>query len=338
MTDASGFYTFPNLPAGRYNISAELQGFKKSVKKASSSTRPASVTMDFALSAGAISENVTVTAEQTLLQTDVALRKTVESKDIEQLSFSGRNPIGVAGLKPGVIGGSFNNYGFSRPRQRRLQHQRQPRRREQHHRRRRDRHPHAFDRRDHRHPERRRHPGSAGPDRRLHARVRARQRRQIRFVTKSGSNRYSGSGSYFLRDDKLQANTWTRNKSTNRSRTAVPAPFDYKQYAYSVGGPIPSGGSRTSCSSSPRRSGSTSSRSQTNTATVPTEKMRAGDFSELLNRQQRVLHGARRHHRSTTGQPFPGNIIRPAGCQPNGVAILKRIRCPRRVSGRAPPT
>ena len=39
--------------------------------------------------------------------------QTVESKDIEQLSFSGRNLIGVAGLKPGVIGGSFNNYGFS---------------------------------------------------------------------------------------------------------------------------------------------------------------------------------------------------------------------------------
>ena len=38
---------------------------------------------------------------------------------------------------------------------------------------------------------------------------------QIRFVTKSGSSRYSGSGSYFLRDDKLQANTWARNRSPN---------------------------------------------------------------------------------------------------------------------------
>src|SRR5207249_2710711 len=56
---------------------------------------------------------VTVTAESPRLQTDVALRKTIESKDIEQLSFNGRNPIGVVGLKPGVIGGSFNNYSFS---------------------------------------------------------------------------------------------------------------------------------------------------------------------------------------------------------------------------------
>jgi hypothetical protein len=41
---------------------------------------------------------------------------------------------------------------------------------------------------------------------------------QIRFVTKSGSSRYSGSGSYFMRDDKLQANTWARNRSPNADR------------------------------------------------------------------------------------------------------------------------
>ena len=69
--------------------------------------------MDFILEAGALTESVTVTADTPILQTDTALRKTIESKDIEQLSFSGRNPIGVVGLKPGVVGGSFNNYNFS---------------------------------------------------------------------------------------------------------------------------------------------------------------------------------------------------------------------------------
>src|SRR5918996_2702387 len=33
VTDASGFYTFPNLLAGRYTIAAELQGFKKVVRE-----------------------------------------------------------------------------------------------------------------------------------------------------------------------------------------------------------------------------------------------------------------------------------------------------------------
>ena len=45
---------------------------------------------------------------------------------------------------------------------------------------------------------------------------------QIRFVTKSGSNRYSGSGSIFYRDDSLQANTWTRNRSTEPGRKQRP--------------------------------------------------------------------------------------------------------------------
>src|SRR3989442_9168730 len=62
---------------------------------------------------GVISEEVLVTASSPLLQTDVAIRKTVEAKDIELLAFSGRNPIGVVGLKAGVMGGNFNSRGFS---------------------------------------------------------------------------------------------------------------------------------------------------------------------------------------------------------------------------------
>ena len=62
---------------------------------------------------------------------------------------------------------------------------------------------------------------------------------QIRFVTKSGSSRYTGSGSFFYRDESLQANTWTRNRSTNPVESSGPAPFDFKQYGYAFGGPIP---------------------------------------------------------------------------------------------------
>ena len=69
MTDASGFYTFANLASGRYNISAELQGFKKAVREGVQLDAAGALTIDFALSAGALTEEVTVTAEQTLLQT-----------------------------------------------------------------------------------------------------------------------------------------------------------------------------------------------------------------------------------------------------------------------------
>src|SRR6478672_11163829 len=233
VTDAGGFYTFANLPAGRYNISAELQGFKKSIKEGVQLDAAGALTIDLALSTGAISENVTVTAEQTLLQTDVALRKTVEAKDLEQLSFNGRNPIGVAGLKPGVIGGSFNNYGFS------------------------DLGNGGFNIN-----------GSRGDENNITVdgatAIRTRSNGaivgiqnvdavqevqvltgnympeygrvsggQIRMVTKSGGNRFSGSGSFYYRDDKLQANTWTRNHSANQADRST-APFNYKQYGYSA--------------------------------------------------------------------------------------------------------
>ena len=38
VTDSSGFYTVPNLAPGRYDVSAELEGFKKAVRQTSSST------------------------------------------------------------------------------------------------------------------------------------------------------------------------------------------------------------------------------------------------------------------------------------------------------------
>src|SRR4029079_12880427 len=113
VTDSSGYFTIPNLPGGKYDVSAELQGVKKALRQNVPLDAGSAQTLNFGLETGAITEAVTVTAEATPLQTDVAVRKTVEAKDIEMLSFNGRNPIGVPALKAGVIGGGFNNTSFS---------------------------------------------------------------------------------------------------------------------------------------------------------------------------------------------------------------------------------
>ena len=330
VTDASGFYTFASLPAGRYNISAELQGFKKSVKEGVQLDATGALTIDFALSTGALTEQVTVTAEQTLLQTDVALRKTVEAKDIEQLSFSGRNPIGVAALKPGVIGGSFNNYGFS------------------------DLTNGGFSMNGSRPSDennitvdgataiRTRSNGAivgiqnvdaiqevqilTGNYMPEYGRVSG---GQIRMVTKSGSNRFSGSGSYFLRDDTLQANTWTRNKSPNSFENSGAAPFDYKQYGYSVGGPVPiAKATKNKLFFFAAQEWVDYFAVQTNTATVPTAKMRQGDFSELLAANNGFFSGARTITDPTTGRPFDGNIIPANRLSPVGLSLLNAYPLP----------
>ena len=128
------------------------------------------------------------------------------------------------------------------PRQRRLQHQRQPQRREQHHGRRRDGDPHAFVGRHRRHPERRRDPGSPGADRRLHAGIRPRERRPDPHGHQERQQPLQRQRVVLLSATTSCRRTPGRaTGARTRSRTAAPAPFDYKQYGYSLGGPIPVG-------------------------------------------------------------------------------------------------
>jgi len=318
VSDSQGFFTFPNLVPGHYDVSAELQGFKKSLRQDIAVDAAGSLTLDFTLETGAVTEEVTVTAEAPVLQTDSALRKTIESRDIEQLSFSGRNPIGVVGLKAGVVGGSFNNYGFS------------------------DLGNGGFSIN-----------GSRGDENNITVdgatAIRTRSNGaivgiqnvdaiqevqvltgdympeygrvsggQIRMVTKSGGNRFSGSGSFFYRDDKLQANTWTRNKSPNPDDRAGAAPFNYKQYAYSVGGPV----MKDKLFFFAAQEWVNFLQVQTNTVTVPSAAMRQGDFSELLTGGNVFFSTPQIIRDPLTGQPFPGNIIPKDRLSANGVGLL----------------
>ncbi len=151
---------------------------------------------------------------------------------------------------------------------------------------------------------------------------------QIRIVTKSGSNRFSGNASYFMRDDKLQANTWGRNRSTNVLENSGPAPFDYKQYAYSLGGPIPVGQLKDKLFFFVAQEWVNFFQIQTNVATVPTARMRTGDFSELLDPNNEFFNGVRTIIDPTTGQPFSGNIIPSTRLSPNGIAMLNAYPLP----------
>ena len=321
VTDGSGFYTFPNLTAGRYEISAELSGFKKTSRSNVQLDAAGAVQLDFTLETGALTEEVTVTAENTALQTQVAVRKSVEAKDIELLSFNGRNPIGVPALKAGVVGGNFNNAGFSS-----LTNG-------------------GFSINGGRDNE-----NSITVDGAVAIRTRASGATigvqnadviqevqvltanylpeygrasggQIRFVTKSGSNRYTGNASFFYRDESLQANTWQRNASPNAIENSGPAPFDQKQYGYSFGGPIPGAMFKDKLFFFGAQEWVNYFAVQTNTAVVPTMAMRNGDFSQLLgsnpffNTPQIIRH-------PVTGVPFPNNVIPQNMLSPNGLALM----------------
>jgi hypothetical protein len=326
-TDGTGYYTFPNLSPGRYDVTAELQGFKKASRTGIQLDALASLSANFTLEPGAISESVTVTAEATPLQLDVAIRKTVEAKDIELLSFSGRNPLGVPAMKPGVVGGSFNNLGFA-----------------------------AFSNGGFNINGGRADENTITVDGAIAIRTRSAgtiigvqnvdavqevqvltanympeygraSGGQIRFVTKSGSSRYSGSASFFYRDDKLQANTWTRNRSTNASDSSGPAPFDYKQYGYSFGGPVPGKWFKDKLFFFAAQEWVDYFAVSTNTAAVPTEAMRRGDFSQLL--VSNPFYSTPQIIRDPlTGLPFPNNVIPSNRLSPNGIALMNLYPLP----------
>ena len=327
VTDGSGFYTFPNLTAGRYEMVVELSGFKKISRSNVQLDAAGAVALDFTLETGALTEEVTVTAEATALQTQVAIRKSVEAKDIELLSFSGRNPIGVPALKAGVVGGNFNNAGFSS-----LTNG-------------------GFSINGGRESD-----NTITVDGAVAIRTRASGATigvqnadviqevqvltanylpeygrasggQIRFVTKSGSSRYSGNASYFYRDDSLQANTWGRNLSPNAIENSGPAPFDYKQYGYSFGGPIPGSMFKDKLFFFGAQEWVNYFAVQTNTAVVPTAAMRAGDFSQLLGSNP-FFSTPQIIRNPATGLPFPNNVIPSNMLSPNGVALMNTYPLP----------
>ena len=145
---------------------------------------------------------------------------------------------------------------------------------------------------------------------------------QIRMVTKSGSNRYSGSASFFYRDDSLQANSWARNRSTNPIENSGPAPFDYKQYGYSFGGPLPFG-MRDKLFFFGAQEWVNFFQVQNSVITVPTARMRNGDFSELLDPANGFFTGRRSSTIRLPASRSPATSSRADLLSPNGIAFLR---------------
>src|SRR5262245_48745115 len=111
VTNAGGYYVFPNLFVGSYSIEVEATGFKKSVQTGVKLSSAAKLSVDLELAVGSITESVEVTAHAALVTTETAtVGRTVEKRQIEDLTMNGRNPVYLALLKPGVIGGSIGTF------------------------------------------------------------------------------------------------------------------------------------------------------------------------------------------------------------------------------------
>ena len=101
----------PTCSSALIRVEVEAPGFKKSVQSGIQLSAAAKLSIDIELTVGAVTDSVEVSAAATLVQSETAtVGRTVETKQIENLTMNGRNPIYLALLKPGVIGGSIGTF------------------------------------------------------------------------------------------------------------------------------------------------------------------------------------------------------------------------------------
>src|SRR6476469_7876537 len=105
-TDASGEFTAPQIPTGKYSVTAELSGFKKVTMDNIDVGVDQRVRVDVKLEIGAMTEAVTITAESPLVQTSSSeLGTTVRTEQIAALPLNGRNFVNLTRTLPGVLRG-----------------------------------------------------------------------------------------------------------------------------------------------------------------------------------------------------------------------------------------
>jgi len=108
-TDAEGRFSVPNLPPATYTVRVELSGFattevKGIILRNGEVSRP-TVTLGLAN----VAENVTVVGMSPLLQTtNASVSQTITQKQIEDLPVAGRSLLSFASLSAGVTPQSFN--------------------------------------------------------------------------------------------------------------------------------------------------------------------------------------------------------------------------------------
>jgi hypothetical protein len=105
ISDSRGAYTIAALPVGDYRVQAELSGFKTEVTPITLTVNQVA-RMDFKLQLGGVTEVVTVTAAAPLIEKSTSEISTlIDQKQIENLPLNGRNFTQLATLVPGVTRG-----------------------------------------------------------------------------------------------------------------------------------------------------------------------------------------------------------------------------------------
>ena len=336
-TNESGYYVITNVPPGFYTMIAEAAGFQRYETRDNKLDPSADLVIDVTLTVGSANQTVEVSASAVLLQTESAsVQKLVTREQIDSLELNGRNPIYMANLVPGTRGATLANLNFNfgqgpdningaRTPESLITYDGAP----------------AVRTRSNGTSL-----GAADVDSTQEIQILTADYApeygrssggQIRIISKSGSQQFHGAAYEYVRNTAFNANPWQRNSVP--ATAGITAPIHYNQFGYNIGGPL----------YIPNHFNTDKTKvfwywgeewvryifTDANSLTVPTLKMRTGDFSELLNPSNFFYGHAVQLVDPKTGLPFPGNIIPPPGtattgstATPNGLGILNAYPVP----------
>jgi Carboxypeptidase regulatory-like domain len=116
VTTDAGLYSLANLPPGRYTVAVEGPNLKKYSREGVTVQTDATVALDVQMQIGAVSDNVTVTADATQLETATSdIGVTLQTSLIQNLPLEVpgtiRNPVEFIKLVPGFTGSVGNDPG-----------------------------------------------------------------------------------------------------------------------------------------------------------------------------------------------------------------------------------
>lgn len=324
-TNAAGIYYLPALNPGRYELRVEHAGFRPSVINDIPLGAGVTATFDVMLEVGGVAEAVEVRATAVQLESQTtALGKVLPTSTINGLPLIGRNVLQLVSLLPGVtpVGGDTNgdatnakmSGGLARDNgvltdggeSRATVNSKS-----------------AFT-----------IPMEAVAEYRVDTATYAAEFGRaaggvVNLVTKSGTNEFHGSLYEYLRNDALNANSWTNNRSGVRRGI-----LRRNEYGGSLGGPIRRNQTFFFVNYEQLRQGSPIQ----SLNTVPTALQRQGDFNGTLDpdRRQILVYDPATTRPDPTNpsrfirDPFPGNRIPANRINPVSQNVLKYWPLPNR--------
>ncbi|PYP88398.1 MAG: hypothetical protein DMF61_07345 [Blastocatellia bacterium AA13] len=321
ISNESGAVFFPSLPVGEYTISIERDGFKRLVRSGIVLQLGQTVNLDFTLEVGAVTDQVTITGSEALLQSTTAeISDVIDKEKVIALPLNGRQFLQLALLSEGVIkppggtrgaalqqAGDLVNVGGQRS----------------------GHNIYLLD-------------GVKVTDEYLNNLVISPSVEAIRefkiqksmyspefggkasalinVATKAGTNAFHGSLFEFFRNEVLDAKNFFDNPNK-----PIP-PFRQNQFGFAGGGPILIPriyDGRNKSFFFVNYEGQRSSRSVTKTFSAPSAAARLGDFSHSS-----TIYDPSRVDSSGRRLPFSGNIIPAGQLDPVALAILAKVPLP----------